>query len=241
MFFWRKYLQTWDLRSSARVDFFCANSENVADKIEKLYGRDATVVHPPVDVERFYVVGEQAPYYLLVSALVPYKKIDIAIGAFNKLKAPLKIVGDGPLRRKLEAMAGPNIDFLGWVDDTQLARLYAECQALIFPGEEDFGIVPLEAQASGRPVIAYGKGGVLESVVPLNFGHTLPTAMPTGIYFHEVAAESLIEAVRRFRENIHRFEPVAIRQHASRFSRERFKTQMREYLDSRLKSRSNAN
>jgi glycosyltransferase involved in cell wall biosynthesis len=241
MFFWRKYLQTWDLRSSERVDFFCANSENVADKIEKLYGRDATVVHPPVDVERFYVVGEQAPYYLLVSALVPYKKIDIAIGAFNKLKAPLKIVGDGPLREKLEAMAGPNIDFLGWVDDTQLARLYAECQALIFPGEEDFGIVPLEAQASGRPVIAYGKGGVLETVVPLNFGHTLPTVMPTGIYFHEVAAESLIEAVRRFRENIHRFEPVAIRQHASRFSRERFKTQMREYLDSRLKNRSNVN
>jgi glycosyltransferase involved in cell wall biosynthesis len=241
MFFWRKYLQTWDLRSSERVDFFCANSENVADKIEKLYGRDATVVHPPVDVERFYVVGEQAPYYLLVSALVPYKKIDIAIGAFNKLKAPLKIVGDGPLRKKLEAMAGPNIDFLGWVDDTQLARLYAECQALIFPGEEDFGIVPLEAQASGRPVIAYGKGGVLETVVPLNFGHTLPTVMPTGIYFHEVAAESLIEAVRRFRENIHRFEPVAIRQHASRFSRERFKTQMREYLDSRIKNRSNAN
>ena len=241
MYFWRQYLQRWDIRSSERVDFLCANSKNVAAKIEKLYGREATVIHPPVDLERFYIVREQAPYYLVVSALVAYKKINIAIAAFNKLQAPLKIVGDGPLRKKLEAMAGPNIDFSGWVEGAQLARLYAECQALIFPGEEDFGIVPLEAQASGRPVIAYGKGGALETVVPLTLGPTLPTVKPTGMYFYEPTAESLIEAVRHFRENLHRFEPAAIRQHTSKFSRERFKTQIREYLDSRLKNRSKAN
>ncbi len=236
----RKYLQKWDLRSSKRVDFFCANSQNVAAKIEKLYGRDATVIHPPVDLERFYIVNEQAPFYLLVSALVPYKKIDLAIAAFNRLKAPLKIIGDGPLRKRLEAMAEPNIEFLGRVDDAQLARLYARCQALIFPGEEDFGIVPLEAQASGRPVIAYGKGGVLETVVPLNSGNVPPSGKPTGIYFHEATAESLIEAVGYFRENVHRFEPAGVRQHASQFSRERFKTQIKEYLDARVNNRSKA-
>lgn len=239
MFFWRKYLQTWDRRSSERVDFFLANSRNVAAKVRSLYGRDATVIHPPVDFENFSLVHEQAPYFLLVSALVPYKRIDLAVTAFNRLRLPLKVVGDGPVRRKIESMAGPNIEFLGWVDHDALPRLYASCQALILPGEEDFGIAPLEAQASGRPVIAYGKGGVLESVVPLSFsdGCAKPPGEPTGIFFPELNSESLMEAVLFFQKKNHKFDPASIRHHASHFSRDRFKAEIRDYIEMRLRGR----
>ena len=140
---WRRYLQRWDVAASERVDYFLANSRNVAAKIHKLYGREATVIHPPVDLKKFRPGGRQEPYYLIVSALVPYKRIDIAIRAFNEMRLPLKVVGEGPLRSRLERSAGSNVEFLGWVDDSVLAALYGSCQALIFPGEEDFGIVPL--------------------------------------------------------------------------------------------------
>jgi glycosyltransferase involved in cell wall biosynthesis len=224
----RRYLQQWDLRSAERVNYFIANSENVAAKIKMLYGREAAVVHPPVDVERFRLSECPEPYYLIVSALVPYKKIDIAVAAFNRLKLPLKIAGEGPLRQKLEKRARPNIEFLGWVSDETLATLYASCEALIFPGEEDFGIVPLEAQASGRPVIAYGKGGALETVLPLdNLG------LATGVFYREPSAESLIAAVGAFQQNRQRFDPAAIRCHACRFSRERFKVQIEDHIAAR--------
>jgi glycosyltransferase involved in cell wall biosynthesis len=126
----------WDLRSAGRIDDFIANSNNVAVKIKSLYGREAAVIYPPADVERFRLAERQEPYYLIVSALVPYKKIDVAIEAFNQLKLPLKIAGEGPLRKRLEMLAEANIEFLGWVTDDALARLYASCQALVFPGEE---------------------------------------------------------------------------------------------------------
>ena len=236
MLFWRRYLQTWDCRSAERVDFFLANSRNVAAKIKNLYGRDAAVIPPPVDFERFYLLNKQAPYYLLVSALVPYKRIDLAIAGFNKLELPLKVVGDGPLRSKLQAMAGPNIEFLGWIDHGALPSLYASCQALIFPGEEDFGIVPLEAQASGRPVIAYGKGGVLESVLPMNTldGEATLKSEPTGMFFRELNPDSLREAVLLFEQTKHLFNARSIRQHASHFSRDRFKARIREYIEMRV-------
>ena len=225
MFLWRRYLQHWDVRSSGRVNYFIANSNNVAAKIQTLYGRQAAVIHPPVDAERFRLGERQEPYYLIVSALVPYKQIDIAIAAFNRLKLPLKIAGDGPMRGKLEKMARPNVEFLGWIEDQALPALYASCEALIFPGEEDFGIVPLEAQASGRPVIAYAKGGALETVSPLdNLG------LATGVFFRESTPESLIEAVRAFQQNRHRFDRAAIRCHACRFSRDRFKVQIEDYI-----------
>ena len=225
MSLWRRYLQHWDVRSSGRVDYFIANSNNVAAKIQTLYGRQAAVIHPPVDAERFSLGERQEPYYLIVSALVPYKQIDIAIAAFNRLKLPLKIAGDGPMRGKLEKMARPNVEFLGWIEDQALPALYASCEALIFPGEEDFGIVPLEAQASGRPVIAYGKGGALETVSPLdNLG------IATGVFFRESTPESLIEAVRIFQQNRQRFDPAAIRCHACRFSRDLFKVQIEDYI-----------
>lgn len=148
----RAYLRRWDLRSAHRVDQFIATSHNVAAKIERIYRRSAKVIYPPVEVERFHIAKALQSYYLVVSALVPYKRIDLAVEAFNALKLPLKIAGDGPLRKFLQRRAKSHIEFLGRVDGDRLAELYAQCQALIFPGEEDFGIAPLEAHASGRQI-----------------------------------------------------------------------------------------
>jgi glycosyltransferase involved in cell wall biosynthesis len=229
----RSYLQRWDVNSANRVDQFIANSNNVAAKIERLYGRSAEVIYPPVDVGRFNVTERQESYYLIVSALVPYKRIDIAVDAFGAIQKPLKIVGDGPLWRDLQRRARSNIEFLGYVNDASLPELYSRCQALIFPGEEDFGLVPLEAQASGRPVIAYGKGGALETVLPLGseFGP------PTGIFFREQTVDGLIAAVRTFEQNRRTFVPTAIRQHVCRFSRDRFKAQISDYIETLLRER----
>ncbi len=233
----RSSLQKWDVRSSERVNFFMANSHNVSSKIRSLYGREATVIHPPVDIEQFYVRESPEPYYLVVSALVPYKRVDIAIEAFNQLKLPLKIAGDGPLRGPLQRNAGQSIEFLGWVDNCTLARLYASCQAVIFPGEEDFGVVPLEAQASGRPVIAYGKGGVLETVVPLNLSENAQYCgtEPTGIFFQEPSPANLVSAVEYYEKRKRVFNPSKIRLHATSFSRDRFRVQIRNYVETRLK------
>jgi glycosyltransferase involved in cell wall biosynthesis len=228
----RRSLQQWDVRSASRVDYFIANSKNVAGKIKHLYARDAVVIYPPVDVQKFNLHPDLQPYYLIVSALVPYKKIDIAIEAFNRLGLPLKIAGEGPQRDRLRKLAGANIKFLGWVSDEELAALYGHCQALVFPGEEDFGITSLEAQASGRPVIAYAKGGALETVVPLEPDEAGPAS---GIFFSEPTAESLIAAVDLFEKNQEQFEPAAIRRHAAKFSRERFKAQISDYIAARLR------
>jgi glycosyltransferase involved in cell wall biosynthesis len=234
---WRGHLQRWDVRSAQRVHFFVAISKHIAAKIKAIYGRDATVIYPPVDTEHFYIREDQETYYLIVSALVPYKRIELAIEAFNQLGLPLKIAGDGPLKRSLEKKAGPNVEFLGWVEDRDLPDLYARCKALIFPGEEDFGIVPLEAHASGRPVIAYGKGGVLESVIPLNsFDEKRKFDRgPTGIFFTEPTPRGLIAAVEYFKKEGDAFDSAAIRLHASFFSRERFKSQIGTYIEERLK------
>jgi len=236
MSMWRRYLQKWDVSASERVDFFVANSCNIAGKIRRFYGRQAVVIYPPVDLARFPVGAEQKSYYLIVSALVPYKRIDIAIHAFNEMGLPLKVVGEGPLRRRLERSAGANIEFLGWVNDSALAELYGSCQALVFPGEEDFGIVPLEAQACGRPVIAYEKGGVLETVIPVGTSAegVGPPSSPTGVFFSEQTAKDLIKAVERYQRMQDRFKPVTIRAHAEQFSSQRFKNQIHEYVEARL-------
>ena len=225
----RSYLQRWDVRSSARVDAFVAISSNIAAKIERFYGRTAKVIYPPVAVERFHLSHNIQPFYLIVSALVPYKRIDVAIEAFNALQLPLKVVGTGPLRRSLERRAKSNIEFLGWLEDAKVAELYASCQALIFPGEEDFGIVPLEAQASGRPVIAFKRGGLLETVIGME--ESLSEENPTGVFFAAQTATSLVAAVRLFERNRDRFVPDRIRAHALKFGRERFKQEMTEYID----------
>jgi glycosyltransferase involved in cell wall biosynthesis len=226
----RPYLQRWDLRSTRSVNQFIAISNHVAAKIDRIYGREARVIYPPVDIQKFYLSENIQAYYLIVSALVPYKRIDIAVDAFNRLQLPLKIAGDGPLRSFLQRRAKANIEFLERVDDAQLAELYSQCQALIFPGEEDFGIVPLEAQASGRPVIGFKKGGLLETVIGLD-GSSSSQEYPTGLFFSEQRAESLIAAVELYQKIRGQFHPDHIRQQAAKFSRERFKKESAEYLD----------
>jgi glycosyltransferase involved in cell wall biosynthesis len=224
----RPYLRRWDLRTTERVNQFIAISNNVAAKINRIYGRSAEVIYPPLDIDKFYIADDVQPYYLIVSALVPYKRIDVAVDAFNRLQVPLKIAGEGPLRRYLQRRAKPNIEFLGWVDQARLAELYANCQALIFPGEEDFGIVPVEAQASGRPVIAFNRGGLLETVVGLD--SPLAAGPPTGLFFSEQRAESLAAAVELYQRRRAEFFPDKIRQHTGKFSRESFKERISDYI-----------
>lgn len=237
-------LRRWDLAASERVHHFVAISSHVADRIHRHYGREAVVIHPPVDVERFQVAEGEGEYYLVVSALAPYKRIDLAIQAFNRLKIPLKVVGWGPEEGRLRAMAGQTVEFLGRRSDEEVAGLYARCRAVLFPGEEDFGIVPLEAQASGRPVIAYGKGGVLETVVPLKGPlessivqnverETWNVERATGVFFYEQTAEALIQAVRLFEMNLRRFEPKRLRDHALRFDRAVFKAKILRFVEER--------
>jgi glycosyltransferase involved in cell wall biosynthesis len=200
-------LQRWDRAAASRVDHFVAISEAVRERIGRSYGRDAAVIYPPVDAQRFQLSPERGDYFLIISRLVPYKRIDLAVRAFSQLGLPLWIIGDGRDRPALEAMAGPNVRFLGRLSDEEARACLARCRAFIFPGEEDFGIAPLEAQAAGRPVIAYARGGALETVL----------AGETGLFFHDPTAESLAETVRGFDDR--QFDPATIREHALRFDR----------------------
>ncbi|GAB4370323.1 MAG: glycosyltransferase [Calditrichia bacterium] len=188
------YLRMWDVTSANRVDWYIANSRHVARRIQKYYNRQATVIHPPVDIQDLSVHEGNEGYDLIVSALVPYKKVDLAISAYNQLGRRLVVVGSGPEKKRLQRLAGKSIEFFDWQSKEILLKFYAGCRALIFPGEEDFGIVPLEAMACGKPVIAYGKGGALETVI----GHREGTDAPaTGIFFPEQTPASLIDAIHR--------------------------------------------
>ena len=204
-------LREWDRKVAQRVDRFVAISAHVQQRIEKFYGREADVVYPPVDVD-FYTPGApdaERPFDLIVSALVPYKRVDLAVRAYAKLGFPLKIVGAGTETEALRAVAGPNTEFLGWRSNEEIRDLYRACRLLVFPGEEDFGIVPLEAQACGRPVVAYGRGGALETILDGD----------TGIFFNEQTEAGLLAAVERaaalpwrtsiIRRNAEQFGPQA--------------------------------
>ncbi|TYO89112.1 glycosyltransferase [Oceanicella actignis] len=211
-------LRLWDAASAARVDAIAANSRFIQRRIRRCWGREARVIHPPVDLAA-YAPGppEGEAGYLFLSELVPYKRADIAVQAFRALDLPLTVAGDGPERGRLEAMAGPRTRFLGRVPASRMAALYRSCKALIFPGVEDFGIVPLEAMACGRPVIAYRGGGALDTVVEGR----------TGLFFDEQTPESLAEAVLRFeRDHGARMDPDPIRAHAMGFGPERFKSEL---------------
>ena len=198
-------IRSWDLRASQGPDLFVANSRTVEERLFCFYGRDSVVLHPPIDCDRFQTSEVLDDAYLVVSRLVGYKRIDLAIEACNRLGRPLRIVGDGPDRARLQALAGPTIKFLGRLPDKQVAAELARCRALLFPGEEDFGMTPLEANASGRPVIAYGVGGALETVLD---GHT-------GLLFPQPTAASLADAIVRSEDLS--WNPIALRAHARLF------------------------
>lgn len=215
------YLRLWDYASSARVDTFIANSQNVQRRIWKAYRRPSEVVYPPVDVETFYR-GASEDYYLVVSELVAYKRIGDAVRCFARMKRRLKVVGDGPEFKQLRSIAGPDTEFCGRVSDAELRGLYSKCRAVLMPGEEDFGIVPVEAMASGKPVIALGRGGVLESVPERN-----PRA---GFFYDSPGNESLESAVRDFEQEEMSLSATAIQAAAARFSEARFQDEMRILL-----------
>ena len=220
-------LRRWDRRTDS-VHGFVAISHHIADRIRRVYGRAADVLHPPVDVERFRIADAVEDYYLVVSALVPYKRVDLAIGAAERLGRRLVVVGTGPEERRLRAQAGPRVEFLGWRHDREVAELYARCRAVLFPSVEDFGIVPLEAAAAGRPTIALARGGALETMVGLDGGEP-----PTAVFFGEQTVESLAAAIRTLEASRDRFEPKALRARAVRFDRPIFKQRLLHYVDAR--------
>lgn len=215
------YLRAFDRRAAQSVDLFLANSGFVAERIQLAYGKEATVVHPPVDTSFYVPGGPRESFYLVVSALTPYKRIDLAVEAFNQLGKPLVIIGDGPERAELEAMARSNIRFLGSQPDAILRDHYQRCTAMIFPGIKDFGITPLEAQACGRPVIALARGGALETVIHEQ----------TGLFFALPLPEAIEETVVRMEREAKRFEPDVCRENALRFGQEVFRERMRDVLE----------
>ncbi len=225
------WLRRWDRRTAAGVHQFVAISRFVADRIRRAYGRDADVIYPPVDVSRFRVDDAPGEFYLVVSALTPYKRVDLAVEACNRLARRLVVVGTGSEDRRLRALAGPTVELLGWRDDAQTAELYARCRALLFPPLEDFGITPLEAMAAGRPVIAFGEGGARETVVPPGGGEP-----PTGLFFAHQTAEDLVDAIRRFEASAQQFEPKALRRRAETFDRPLFRERMHAYLRARVEA-----
>lgn len=219
------YLRTWDALAAMRVDYYLANSRSVAQRIRKFYRRDCDVVHPPVETSRFGISPEVDDYYLMVTRLAPYKRLDLAVQACTRLNRPLKIVGAGRYANELKKIAGPSIEFMGRVSDKALPDLLARAKAYIMPGEEDFGIAPVEANASGRPVIAYAMGGALDSQID----------GVTGVLFEDPTVESLIDAIER--ADAIDFDPQVIRAHAQTFDTECFKIEIMRVIEKVMKAR----
>lgn len=215
------YLRLWDVSTAARVDRFVTNSAYVGRRVMKYYRRDSAVIPPPVETEAFKPNSEIGDHYLFVGQLVRYKRADLAVEAFNRLGRKLVVIGDGEQFRPIKREAGSNITLMGWQPASVLREQYARCRALIFPGLEDFGIVPVEAMASGRPVIAYGKGGALETIVEGR----------TGTFFAEQTADSLAEAVERFEAMESDLSPNHIAEHARQFDKAVFKRRMGQLIE----------
>jgi glycosyltransferase involved in cell wall biosynthesis len=211
-------LRRWDEEASRQPDHFVANSRVVAERIRKAYGRTAEVIHPPIEVDRFHPSDEVDDYYLVLSRLVSYKRIDLAVQACTERKKKLLVIGDGPVRRSLEALAGPSVRFLGRASDKDVEYYVSRCRALLFPGEEDFGMAPLEVAAAGRPTIAYRAGGAVETVIE----------NVTGVFFNSQTPEDLGDAIERF--ELKEWSPDRLRQHAEGFSLEVFQRRFRAFL-----------
>ncbi|WP_367715619.1 glycosyltransferase [Nitratireductor sp. GISD-1A_MAKvit] len=220
-------LRAWDVTTAARVDAFVANSRHVADRIGKYYRRHATVLNPPVSVNDFTPGDGVGDYYLVAGQLVGYKRVELAVRAFTRMKRKLVVIGEGPEAAELKRMAGPTITFLGRVPFEELRNAMAHCRALVFPGTEDFGIVPVEVMASGRPVIAHASGGILDSVVPDR----------TGLLFDDQTEDGLVEAVLRFEARETTFRTGDIRNHALQFGEDRFKQRLQLIIDQEIERR----
>lgn len=214
-------IRMWDRLSADRVDHFIANSEITQNRIKKYYRRESEIIHPMIDHKKFSISKETKGYFLAVGRLIPYKKFDLIIETFNQIGLPLKIVGEGIAERELRKKANANIEFLGNVDDKSLHRLYSECEALIFPQIEDFGITPIEAMASGRPVIAFNQGGSQDTIIDGE----------TGIFFKHQTAMHLSEAIENYQKNKNKFNPSFIRNHAKKFDEKEFKDKIINFLE----------
>lgn len=213
-------LRKWDYAAAQGVSHFVAISRTVQKRIEQFYGRESVIIYPPVDVERFAPdTREPEDYFLLLSRLVPYKRLDLAVQAFTQMKLPLVIIGEGRDRPRLEKMAGPNVRFLGYLPNGQVAHYLSRARALIFPGEEDFGLAPLEAQAAGRPVIAYAGGGARETV----------SDGETGVLFPEQTPDALIDALDRFQRIL--FDSETLRANAQRFGKRVFQNRLQSFIE----------
>jgi glycosyltransferase involved in cell wall biosynthesis len=225
-------LRDWDRRTANSVTHFLAISQTVQRRIGECYSRDSTVIYPPVDTD-FYCPAPVAreDYYLVVSAFAPYKRLDLAVAACNRMRRPLVIVGTGQDERRLKRMAGPTVRFLGWQSDEQIRDHLRRCRALLFPGEEDFGIVPVEAQACGGPVIAFGKGGATETVLPYGGKRE-----PTGVFVEDQSVEALLGAMEILESRSGDFSGAAARRQALRFNATRFRDELFAYLDGVLRS-----
>ena len=223
-------MRIWDYRTAAGVDYFVANSKFISRRIKKVYGRGSDVIYPPVDVDAFELCEQKESFYLTASRLVPYKRMDLIVKAFAQMSDKrLVVIGDGPDMPKLRAAATPNIELLGYQEFPVLKSHLQRAKAFVFAAEEDFGITPVEAQACGTPVIAYGKGGALETVVASS-----DASKATGVFFMEQTVESLTAAVHAFDLHAGEFVPSVCRSNAERFSIKRFRTEFSAYVDKRL-------
>jgi len=214
-------IRQWDITTINRVDHYIVNSYYVAKRIKKLYGKDAVVIYPPVDVDKFTINENKEDFYLAVSRMVPYKKIDLIVEAFKYIDKKLIVVGDGPDMEKVKAKAGKNVEILGYQPDEVVINLMQKAKAFIFAAEEDFGIVPVEAQACGTPVICYGVGAVRETVIDNK----------TGIYFMRQDVQNLVDAINKFEKMQDSFDPKIIRENALKFSRYRFEEEIRKFIE----------